>query len=85
MCSIEESREDSNKMKGTRTTKAEVNFEILGTIGKFNLEKKKCVRKQVTSWWSSTNLEPIEITSINTTKNTILFEMVYTLSLTRPV
>lgn len=46
MCSIEESREDSNKMKkGTRTTEADVNFEIYEAQFKNSTSRRDNVQK----------------------------------------
>lgn len=74
MCSIEESREDSNKIKGTRTTEANANFEIYEVqLKNLPREDTMCKKAGDQSGWSSTNLQSIEITSINTTTNTILF------------
>lgn len=47
MCSIEESREHSNKMmkKGTRTTEADANFEIYEVQLKNSTSKRDNVQK----------------------------------------
>lgn len=74
MCSTEESREDSNKMKkkGTRTTEADANFEIYEVQLKNSTSRRDNVEKDRKPA-SHLLLEPIEITSINTTTNTFLF------------